>query len=54
MGRHNRSAIATPVERGSRFTMLLPVDPADKAKSLKRSLTMAMLELPLRLRQSLT
>lgn len=54
MGRHNRSAIATQVERGSRFTMLLPIDPADKAKSLQRSLTIAMRELLSELRQSLT
>ena len=54
MGRNNRSAIATLVERVSRFTILLPVDPDDKATSVRINLIAAMLRLPPSLRGSLT
>jgi IS30 family transposase len=54
MGRHNRSAIATLVERQTRFVILLPVDPVDKAASVQTALTAAMLKLPVGLRRSLT
>ncbi|MBG6185656.1 IS30 family transposase [Arthrobacter sp. CAN_A214] len=54
MGRNNRSAIATLVERHSRFVILLPVDPVNKAASVQQMITAAMLKLPAHLRRSLT
>ncbi len=35
MGRHNRLAIGTPVERTSRYTIVLPVDAARRSESLR-------------------
>jgi transposase, IS30 family len=54
MGRHNRSAIATLVERHSRYLLLARVDAADRSESLRVALTTAMVTLPAQLRQTLT
>lgn len=54
MGRGNRSAIATLVERTTRFTVLLPVDAARRSESLRDQLIPAFASLPPTLRRSLT
>jgi IS30 family transposase len=54
MGRNNSSAIATLVERPSRFLLLLRVDAAQRADSLRDSLIRAFLELPEGMRRSIT
>jgi IS30 family transposase len=54
MGRGNRSAIATLVERTTRFTILLPVDAARRSESLRDQLVPAFTALPAELRSSLT
>ena len=54
MGRHNRSAIGTLVERASRHTIVLPVDTAQRPESLRDSLITAFANLPAQLRTSIT
>jgi IS30 family transposase len=54
MGRNNSSAIATLVERTSRFLLLLRVGAAKRADSLRDSLIKAFLELPEGMRHSIT
>jgi IS30 family transposase len=54
MGRNNSSAIATLVERTSRFLLLLRVDAAKRADSLRDILIKAFLELPEGMRRSIT
>lgn len=54
MGRGNKSAIATLVERSTRFTMLLPVNAATRADSLRDQLIPAFTALPAELRRSIT
>lgn len=54
MGRGNRSAIATLVERTTRFTLLLPVDAARRSESLRDQLVPAFNALPAELRRSIT
>jgi transposase, IS30 family len=54
MGQPNRSAIATLVERHSRYLLLAQVDAADRSEPLRVALTTAMVALPPQLRQTLT
>lgn len=54
MGRHNRSAIGTLVERTSRYTIVLPVDAAKRSESLRDSLIAAFANIPAQLRTSIT
>lgn len=54
MGRHNRSAIATLVERNTRFLLLVPVDIAHRSDSLRDGLRTALKKLPAQLRLSVT
>jgi IS30 family transposase len=54
MGRGNRSAIATLVERTTRYTILLPVDAARRSDSLRDLLIPAFAALPAELRSSIT
>ena len=54
MGRHNRSAIGTLVERASRYTIVLPVDAAKRSESLRDSLITAFANIPAQLRTSIT
>lgn len=54
MGRHNRSAIGTLVERTSRYTIVLPVDAAKRSESLRDSLIAAFADIPAQLRTSIT
>lgn len=54
MGRGNKSAIATLVERTTRFTMLLPVNAPTRADSLRDQLIPAFMTLPPDLRRSIT
>jgi IS30 family transposase len=54
MGRGNRSAIATLVERTTRYTMLLPTDAATRSESLRDKLVPAFTALPAELRRSIT
>jgi len=54
MGRHNRSAIGTLVERTTRYTILLPVDAARRSVTTKDALIKALGVLPLQLRTSIT
>ena len=54
MGRHNRSAIGTLVERNTRFVLLVSVDAANRSDSLRDGLNTAMLRLPQPLRRTLT
>lgn len=54
MGRGNRSAIATLVERTTRFTMLLPINAARRSDSLLEQLVPAFAALPAELRTSIT
>lgn len=54
MGQHNRSAIATLVERTTRFTLLLPIDAATRSESLSEQLIPVLEQLPPSLRRSIT
>jgi IS30 family transposase len=55
MGRDNKSAIGTQVDRASRFTILLHVPgPRHAAEAVADSLVTALAQLPARLRRSLT
>ena len=54
MGRHNRSAIGTLVERTTRTLLLIPVDIAHRSDSVRDGLTKAMNTLPPNLRRTLT
>ena len=54
VGAFNRSAIGTLVERTSRFTILVHLDPASRADSLREQLEAIFRELPETLRRSLT
>ena len=54
MGRHNRSAISTLVERNTRFLVLVPINAATRSESLRNMLAPRMLQLPAQLRRSLT
>lgn len=54
MGRHNRSAIGTLVERASRYTIVVPVDAAKRSESLRDSLITAFSDIPAQLRTSIT
>nr|WP_236609571.1 IS30 family transposase [Leifsonia xyli] len=54
MGLGNRSAIATLVERTTRFTLLLPVDAVNRSESLRDQLVPALAALPPELRRSIT
>jgi transposase, IS30 family len=55
MGRDNKSAIGTLVDRASRFTILLHVPgPRHTTETVTDSLIAALGQLPARLRQSLT
>jgi IS30 family transposase len=54
MGRHNRSAIGTLIDRRSRQLLLIHIDNADRAGSLCRGLTTAFLVLPEHQRRTLT
>lgn len=54
MGRQNRSAIATLVERTTRFTILLPIDAANRSRSLHDQLIAVMSAIPPQLRTSIT
>ena len=54
VGAFNRSAIGTLVERTSRFTVLVHLDPASRSDSLRRQLETIFDALPVSLRRSLT
>ena len=54
VGAFNRSAIGTLVERTSRFTVLVHLDPAARSDSLREQLETIFAELPASLRRSLT
>lgn len=54
MGRHNRSAIGTLVERTSGYTIVLPVDAVRGSASLRDSLITAFTDIPAQLRTSIT
>jgi IS30 family transposase len=54
VGAFNRSAIGTLVERTSRFTVLVHLDPAARSESLRAQLESIFEELPASLRRSLT
>ena len=54
MGRHNRSAIGTLVERTTRFTILLHVDAARRSVTTRDALVTALGALPAQLRTSIT
>ena len=54
IGRHQHSAIATLVERVSRFVVLVHLPGGHKAPQVRDALTVAFLRLPVSLRQSLT
>ncbi len=54
VGAFNRSAIGTLVERSTRFTILVHLDGASRAHSLRDQLTVIFNQLPEQLRRSLT
>lgn len=54
MGRHNRSAIATLVDRHSRYVLLAKVDAANRSDSVRDVLITLMRHVPPDLRRSLT
>jgi transposase, IS30 family len=54
MGKGNRSAIATLVERRARFLMLVHVPEAHTKEAIRDGLSRAMLQLPVGLRRTLT
>lgn len=54
MGRHNRSAIATLVDRHSRYVLLAKVDAANRSDSVRDVLISLMEQMPLEFRRTLT
>ncbi len=54
MGRHNRSAIGTLVERTTRYTILLHVDAVRRSITTRDALVTALGALPAQLRTSIT
>lgn len=54
IGKYKRSAIATLVERSSRYTIIVPLPEGKGAIQVREALTKAVSDIPLHLRRSLT